>query len=95
MLPKVGKVIQAELDRPAMQQALAGSLMQEEMKKERERIPEVKMTEESVHIRPEDEQEHGRGGRHSRRESRRQEEPEEEQAGGQDPWSGQIVNLRI
>ena len=95
LLPKVGKMIQAEQDRPAMQQALAGSLMQEALKKERERIPEVKKTEESFHVRPEDEQDQGRRGRQSRRDQRRQAKPEEEPQAGKDPWSGQIVNLKI
>ncbi|WP_035271260.1 hypothetical protein [Desulfonatronum thiodismutans] len=95
LLPKVGKMIQAEQDRPAMQQALAGSLMQEALKKERERIAEVKKTEESFQVRPEDEQDRGRGGRQPRRDQRRQAEPEDEPLGHKDPWSGQIVNLKI
>lgn len=95
LLPKVGKMIQAEQDRPAMQQALAGSLMQEALKRERERIPEVKKTEESFHVRPEDEQGQGRGGRQFRQNKQRKAEPEEEPVPGKDPWSGQIVNLKI
>ncbi|PTN37047.1 hypothetical protein [Desulfonatronum sp. SC1] len=95
LLPKVGKMIQAEQDRPAMQQALAGSLMQEALKKERERIPEVKKTEESFQVRPEDEQDQSRSGRQPRRDHRRQAEPDEEPQAGKDPWSGQIVNLKI
>lgn len=95
LLPKVGKMIQAEQDRPAMQQALAGSLMQEALKKERERIPEVKKTEEPFQVRPEDEQNQGRGDRPPRRDHRRRAEPEEEPTTEKGPWSGQIVNLKI
>lgn len=77
-----------------MQQALAGSLMEEALKKERERIPDVKKTEEPLHVRAEDDQQR-RDGRQPRREHRRQAKPEEEPAPGNDPWSGQIVNLKI
>lgn len=94
LLPKVGKMIQAEQDRPPMQQAMAAQLMQEALKKEREKIPDVKKTEESFLVRPDDEHNHERGG-HQPRHRRDQPEPEEEPSAGRNAWSGQIVNLKI
>lgn len=95
LLPKVGKMIQAEQDRPPMQQALTSQLMQDALQKEREKIAELKKTQEAFHIRPEDEQEQGRGGGQARRDRRRQPEPEDKPAASPDPWSGQIVNIKI
>ena len=95
LLPKVGKMIQAEQDRPPMQQALTSQLMQDALQKEREKIAELKKTQESFQIRPDDGQGQGRGGRQSRRDRGREPESKEEPSPSPDPWSGQIVNLKI
>lgn len=95
LLPRVGKMIQAEQDRAPMQQALTAALMQDALKKEREKTPDVKKTEESFNIRADDEQDQGRGGRQQRRSHRRQAKPEEESSSDNDPWSGQIVDLKV
>ncbi|WP_045223052.1 hypothetical protein [Desulfonatronum thioautotrophicum] len=93
LLPKVGKLIQAEQDRPPMQQALTAALMQDALKKERERIPDVKKTEGSFHVRPDDEQ--GQGDQQQYRNQQRHAEPEGEPSAETDPRTGQIVNLKI
>lgn len=95
LLPKVGKMIQAEQDRPPMQQALTAQLMQDALKKEREKVAELKKTGENMQVRPDDEHDQGRGGGRNRNQRRPSEEAEEEPAESPDPWSGQIVNLRI
>ena len=94
LLPKVGKMIQAEQDRPPMQQALTAQLMRDALQQEREKVAELKKTRESYQVRPEDEQGQGRGGRQTRQD-RRQPEPEEKPPASQDPWSGQILNLKV
>lgn len=93
LLPKVGKMIQAEQDRPAMQQALTASLMQEAMRRERQQVQELKKTQESAQLRSEDGNERGSSGDHPshQRQQPKQEEPPESTA----PWSGQIVNITI
>jgi len=90
LLPKVGKMIQAEQDRPAMQQALTASLMQEAMRRERQQGQELKKTQESAQLRSED----GSSGDHPRHQ-RHQAKPDEEPPESTDPWSGQIVNITI
>ncbi len=94
LLPKVGKMIQAEQDRPPMQQALTAQLMQEALKREREKIAELKKTQEALQMRPDDEHDRGRGEGHARKDRRHQEQSDELNQ-NPDPWSGQIVNLKV
>jgi hypothetical protein len=94
LLPKVGKMIQAEQDRPAMQQALTASLMQEAMRRERQQVQELKKTQESAQLRSEDGKDRGSSGDHPRHQ-RHQAKPDEEPPESTDPWSGQIVNITI
>lgn len=95
LLPKVGKMILAEQDRAPMQQALTAALMQDALKKEREKIPEVQKTEGSFNVHADDEHDQGRGGRRQHQGPRDQTKPEEESSSGGDPWSGQIVDLKV
>lgn len=94
LLPKVGKLIQAEQDRPSMQQALAAGLMRDLLQQEREQVSELKKTQETFHIRPDDERGRNRSDEQARRERHPQESGNDsfEQA---DPWSGQIINIKV
>jgi len=94
MLPKVGKLIQAEQDRPSMQQALAAEQMRDLLRQEREQVSELKKTQETLHVRPDDERERDRHDQQARREQEPRKE-QEEATGHADPWSGQIINIKV
>lgn len=94
MLPKVGKLIQAEADRPNMQQALAAEQMRDLLRQEREQVSELKKTQETLHVKPDDERERGRNDQQAHREQEPRGE-QEEVAGQTDPWSGQIINIKV
>ncbi len=94
LLPKVGKLIQAEQDRPSMQQALAAEQMRDLFRQEREQVAELKKTQETLHVRPDDE----RDQRRRQEQSRREREAQHNQDAGtehNDPWSGQIINIKV
>lgn len=94
LLPKVGKLIQAEQDRPSMQQALAGELMRDLFRQEREQVVELKKTQEALHVRPDDERDR-RGREEQSRREREALRDEEDTSEHNDPWSGQIINIKV
>lgn len=94
LLPKVGKLIQAEQDKPSMQQALAAEQMRDLLRQEREQVTELKKTQETLHVRPDDEREQ----RQRQEQSRREREAQQDQDVGaehNDPWAGQIINIKV
>lgn len=94
LLPKVGKLIQAEQDRPGMQQALAAGLMRDLFNQERQQVSQLKKTQETYHVRPDEERDRGRPDEHARREKKPRDNPDD--PGQQtDPWSGQIINIKV
>lgn len=93
LLPKVGKLIQAEQDRPSMQQALAAEQMRDLLRQEREQVGELKKTQETLQVRPDEERHRGHHDQQARQE--REPDKEEEPAESTDPWSGQIVNIKV
>lgn len=94
LLPKVGKLIQAEQDRPSMQQSLAAGLMRDLLRQEREQVSELKKTQESYHVRSDEERERRHPDQHARGDTNARENLDDsvEQT---DPWSGQIVNIKV
>ncbi|GAB6059546.1 hypothetical protein JCM31598_26630 [Desulfonatronum parangueonense] len=87
-------MIQAEQDRPPMQQALTAQMMKEALQRERDKIAELRKTQESQQIRSEDEHGSGRGHRHPR-DQRRRGQSDQEPMDSNEPWSGQIVNIKV
>ncbi|SDB59895.1 hypothetical protein SAMN05660653_03062 [Desulfonatronum thiosulfatophilum] len=77
-----------------MQQALTAQVMKEALQREREKIAELRKTQESHQVRPEDEHGSGRGHRHPR-DQRSREQSDQEPMENNDPWSGQIVNIKV
>jgi uncharacterized protein YlxW (UPF0749 family) len=94
MLPKAGKLIQAEADRPSMHQALAAEQMRDLLRQEREQVSELKKPQETLQVRPDDERERERNDQQAHREQKPREE-QEEVTGHVDPWSGQIINIKV
>ncbi len=94
LLPKVGKLIQAEQDRPSMQQALAAEQMRGLLRQECEQVSELKKTQETLQVRPDDERERDRHDQQARQEQKPRKK-QEEATGYADPWSGQIINIKV
>jgi preprotein translocase subunit SecD len=94
LLPKVGKMIQVEQDRPSMQQALAAEQMRDHLRQEREQVSELKKTQETLHVRSDAERDRRHADQHSRKD-RHPKEEEEAAPDTTDPWSGQIVNIKV
>ncbi|HDQ40175.1 MAG TPA: hypothetical protein ENN39_04010 [Desulfonatronum sp.] len=94
LLPKVGKMIQAEQDRPSMQQALAAAQMRDHVQKEREQVAELKKTQETLQVRSDAERERRHAGQHAPQDKHAREE-EEGAPESVDPWSGQIINIKV
>lgn len=94
LLPKVGKLIQAEQDRPSMQQALAAGQMRDLLRQEREQVAELKKTQEPLHVRPDAERDQNPADQQPRRDQKPRKE-QEAPADNADPWSGQIINIKI